>query len=112
MGFADIHVFPYSPRPGTSAAYYRGQVGEAEKRARMGRMLGRAAEARRGFRESQLGSFRAVLWERASGGGWWTGLTDNYLRVRAVSDAPLSNQIANARLTALDGDWVLAEPLP
>ena len=111
MRFADIHAFPYSPRPGTSAAYYRGQVAEAEKRARMGRMLGLAAEARRGFRESQLGAVRSVLWERASSGGWWTGLTDNYLRVRAVGGASWGNRIADARLMAVDGDWVLAEVL-
>ncbi len=112
MRFSDIHAFPYSPRPGTSAAYFRGQVTEPEKRARMGQMLALALESRRRFRESCLGTVRPVLWERAGGsGGLWSGLTDNYLRVRTASHSPLSNRIANARLTGLDGDWVLAEAL-
>ncbi len=110
MQFSDIHAFPYSQRPGTSAAYYQEQVTEPEKRARMGEMLALSAESAFRFRESQLGSVRPVLWERASGsGGVWSGLTDNYLRVRAASDSPLSNRISNARLTGLEGDRVLAE---
>ncbi len=112
MRFSDIHAFPYSPRPGTSAAHFRGQVAEPEKRARMEQMLALSVESRRRFRESCLGTVRPVLWERAAGsGGLWSGLTDNYLRVRTASHSPLSNRIANARLTGLDGDWVLAEAL-
>ena len=110
MRFSGIHAFPYSPRPGTSAAYFQDQVAEPEKRARMGEMLDLSAESALRFRESQLGAVRPVLWERASGSGSvWSGLTDNYLRVRAVCDSTLSNQITNARLTSLEGDWVLAE---
>ena len=110
MQFSDIHAFPYSSRPGTSAAYFHSQVAEPEKRARMGEMLALSAESALRFRESQLGTLRPVLWERASGSGsLWSGLTDNYLRVRAVSDSPLSNRITDARLTELEGDWVMAE---
>ena len=110
MRFSDIHAFPYSPRPGTSAAYFRAQVTEPEKRARMDEMLALSAESRHRFRESQIGTVRPVLWERTSGnGGVWSGLTGNYLRVRAASDFPLDNRTTNARLTGLEGDWVLAE---
>ena len=112
MQFSDIHAFPYSPRPGTSAAHYRAQVAETEKRARMAQLLELADESRQRFRASQLGAIRPVLWERASAGGRWTGLTDHYLRVRAAAAADLSNRITNARLLAPDGDWLLAEPLP
>ena len=110
MRFSDIHAFPYSPRPGTSAAYYSEKIPEPQKRARMGEMLRLAAESRDNFRASQLGRVRPVLWERASGSkGVWSGLTDNYLRVRTASDSPLANQIANARLAGLEDEWVLAE---
>ena len=110
MRFSDIHAFPYSPRPGTSAAYFRDQVAEPEKRARMGEMLDLSAESALRFRENQLGAVRPVLWERSSDReGVWSGLTDNYLRVRAACGSTLSNRITNARLTSLEGDWVLAE---
>ena len=113
MQFADIHAFPYSSRPGTSAAYFRDQVAEPEKRGRMGEMLALSADSALRFRESQLGFERPVLWERTSGnGGVWSGLTDNYLRVRAAYASSLSNRITNARLASLDGDWVLAEVAP
>ena len=62
MGFSDMHVFPYSARPGTSAAYFEGQVDEAEKRARMGQMLALAADSAERFRHSQLGQTHRVLW--------------------------------------------------
>ena len=110
MRFSDIHAFPYSPRPGTSAAYHQNPVPEPEKRARMAQLLELAAQSRQNFRQSQIGTTRPTLWERASRHNLWSGLTDNYLRVRAQSPTPLSNQITNARLTALDGDWLLAEP--
>ena len=112
MRFSDIHAFPYSSRPGTSAAHFKEQVAEPEKRARMAEMLALAADSVRAFRESQLGAVRPALWERAATGGVWTGLTDNYLRVRTASGANLSNRITNARLTALQDGWTLAEVMP
>ncbi len=109
MEFTDIHVFPYSPRPGTSAFLFGDQVPEPKKRQRMVEMLTLSSNSRRQFREAQLGSVRPVLWEQHSRGGFWTGLTDNYLRVRAASEADLSSRIVQARLTGLDGDWVIAD---
>ena len=109
MRFSDIHAFPYSARPGTSAVYLPGHVSEEGKRARMGEMLAVSGESRRDFRQSQLGDVRGVLWEKALGStGMWQGLTDNYLRVRTASDTPLSNLITMARLDELDGDWIVA----
>ena len=115
MEFSDMHVFPYSPRPGTSAAYFSGEVDEGEKRTRMGRMLDLSFTGNQRFRLGQLGEVRSVLWERtgkraAGRGGAWSGLTDNYLRVRAESEANLANRITPARLTGLEGDVLLATP--
>ena len=112
VGFSDMHVFPYSIRPGTSAAHLDGQVEVIKKRERTGEMLELAATAVREFRLGSLGQTRPVLWEPGKGrdaGGIWSGLTDNYLRVKAQSDRVLGNVIADARLTGLDGDWVTGE---
>ena len=108
MQFSDLHLFPYSPRPGTSAAYYGGQVAEADKRERMAQLLAMAAESRRQFRRGQLGRTASALWERAAAGGVWHGLTGNYLRVCAIADRPLANRITDVRLDSLDGDRVWA----
>ena len=109
MRFADIHVFPYSPRPGTSAFHFGEQVPESEKRERMAEILALSEECRTQFRESQLGKVREVLWEQYSRSGRWTGLTDNYIRVRTESESDIGNRITGARLTGMEGDWVLAD---
>ncbi len=112
VGFSDMHVFPYSIRPGTSAAHLDGQVEVIKKRERTGEMLELAATAVREFRLGSLGQTRPVLWEPGKGrdaGGIWSGLTDNYLRVKAQSDRDLGNVITDARLTGSDGDWVTGE---
>ncbi len=98
LAFARIHVFPYSPRPGTPAARMPDQVPEFVKRARVRSMLALAGESALAFQTSFLGRTVDVLWERSGGRGGWTGLTDNYLRVLAESDEDLTNVIRPARL--------------
>ena len=100
-GFAGLHVFPYSRRPGTSAARMGGQAPEPVKRARSRRLLALARELRAAFEGRFRGRVMPILWERTrpSGGGpIWEGLTDNYLRVLTRSDADLRNRILPARL--------------
>ncbi|MCH8893949.1 MAG: tRNA (N(6)-L-threonylcarbamoyladenosine(37)-C(2))-methylthiotransferase MtaB [Chloroflexi bacterium] len=112
MGFSDLHVFPYSIRPGTSAAHLERQVADAQKKERTGEMLELAAAAAEKFRLRALGQTRPVLWEPANGRGpvgVWSGLTDNYLRVRTQNRRDLGNVITGARLVSLDEDWVAAE---
>ena len=112
MGFSDMHVFPFSIRPGTSAAHLDDQVIDAQKKERSGEMLELAAASVKKFRQGALGQVRPVLWEPTQGktcGGIWSGLTDNYVRVKANSGRDLSNLITDARLTGLDEDWVTGE---
>ena len=111
LAFSDVHVFPYSSRPGTSAAYFKAQVDEGVKKGRMARMLELAADGHQRFRQGHLGTIKSVLWEprrSADAGPFWNGLTANYIRVRTDSRRDLANAIIDARLTELNGDWVLA----
>jgi threonylcarbamoyladenosine tRNA methylthiotransferase MtaB len=101
--FARVHVFPYSRRKGTAAALMREQVPEAVKRARTQRLLALAQELRADFEGRLEGRVMAVLWEsaRPAGDGFLCeGLTDNYVRVFAHSNAELSNRIVPVRLRA------------
>ena len=111
MGFSDMHVFPYSIRPGTSAAYLDGHVDDITKKERTGEMLELAASCASEFHQASLGQIRPVLWKPAkrpdsNSSGSWSGLTDNYLRVRTQSDQDLGNVITETRLTAFEQDWV------
>ena len=117
IGFSDMHIFPYSRRPGTSAHHFDGQVDAADKRPRVNQMLEVASRTSQEFRRSQLGQIRPVLWEscRENGGTrTWSGLTDNYVRMYAVthvSRSNLYNTITPARITALDWSGVTGEAL-
>ncbi|MGD8627089.1 MAG: tRNA (N(6)-L-threonylcarbamoyladenosine(37)-C(2))-methylthiotransferase MtaB [Anaerolineae bacterium] len=104
MAFARVHVFPYSLREGTPAAAMPGQVPAQVKagRARAARAV--AARSSRAFRRQFLGQTVQVLWEscRPEGQGLlWSGLTDNYLRVRAPGGEGLSNTLGRVRLLDL-----------
>ena len=104
VGFAAIHVFPYSTRPGTSAAHFEDAVDPATKAERLRKIAAIGAESATAFRRRFLGTTRLVLWEGRAGetaDGAWTGLTDNYLRVTAGSDADLTNAITDAALLRL-----------
>ena len=110
MGFADMHVFPYSVRPGTSAAHYDEQTPQAAKKERMDAMLALAKRQARRFRKDRLGSTRPVLWESREmreGRVWWSGLTDNYIRVRAQSELSLLNVVTPGRLVECGEDGVV-----
>ena len=115
MGFASMHVFPYSRRPGTGAAYMGEQVDEGVKRERMGRMLAVAAESQASFTQESLGQVLRVLWERSTARescGWrFSGLTDNYLRVTALSHRDLVNEITWARLDEAGPNSILCSVL-
>ncbi len=96
-GFAKVHVFPFSPRPGTPAAAMPGQVAAEEKGRRMARMLAVAAAAEADFQRGRLGSRAAVLWERPKN-GLAQGLTDTYIRVVCSTPLDLRNRLGAVRL--------------
>ena len=84
LGFARVHVFPYSLRAGTPAARMPGQVPAPVKAERAKAMRAAAAASARAFRQQFVGRTMPVLWETSrpgADGPVWSGLTDNYLRV-------------------------------
>ena len=112
VGFADLHVFPYSPRPGTSAAYMGPGIDAPTVGRRMSEMLALARVQGADFRNASLGAVRPVLWERSSlreGRPMLVGLTDNYLRVVAKGPASLVNNVSPARLTGRLGEELMGE---
>ncbi|HEX6904521.1 MAG TPA: tRNA (N(6)-L-threonylcarbamoyladenosine(37)-C(2))-methylthiotransferase MtaB [Thermoanaerobaculia bacterium] len=99
-GFAKVHVFPYSPRPGTEAERMPGAVPPEIRKERMERMLDAAARAERAFQSAHLGTRQSVLWEKPRD-GMGHGLTDNYLRVLSPEGAALWNRFSEVELTGL-----------
>lgn len=103
MSFANIHVFVYSPRPGTSASRMRPQVNDWLKKERSLRMLELARQSAHAFRERFLSGNATVLWERETtpGSGVYSGLSDNYIRVFTASHQPLTNRLLPVRLVGI-----------
>jgi threonylcarbamoyladenosine tRNA methylthiotransferase MtaB len=99
MGFAAMHVFPYSARPGTKAARMTGKIGDSEKKRRCQLMLELAHRNSRSFRERFVGRSMNVLWE-GNRDGIWLGLTENYMRVFLLSRELLSNSIVPTKMVA------------
>jgi len=115
MGFAGIHVFPYSDRSGTVAARMPDKVPEPVKKERVRRLIALAEAMSRDYRERFLAATVSVLWETRRdgiGGAFWEGLTDTYVRVRAPSPSDLANCLTPARITGLTDEGLAAEVTP
>jgi threonylcarbamoyladenosine tRNA methylthiotransferase MtaB len=110
-GFANIHVFPFSPRPETAAARMPKQIKDKVKQERNQRMLELSRSSRRRLCEQFLGQIMPVLWEKetSSGSGIYSGLTGNYIRVIANSEKPLSNEITPVKLVEFYNQGILGE---
>ena len=101
-GFADMHIFPYSRRPGTPADKMPGQLGNAIKEARSREAIAVAAEMNRAYRESMVGSTQEVLFEDRHL-ALYAGHTPNYMKVYAAGEA-LHNQLRQVTITGLYED--------
>ena len=98
VGFARIHVFPYSRREGTPAASMDGQLPKAVKEERARRLIALGDELADHYRQSLLGTVQDVLFEEESGDGA-SGYTPQYVEVYAKGAR--QGQIAPVRLFKL-----------
>jgi threonylcarbamoyladenosine tRNA methylthiotransferase MtaB len=103
IGFAAMHVFSYSARQGTEAAGMKGQVDDRIKKQRSRRMLALSHESADAYRLNYLGGIMNVLFETevTLGSGLYTGLSENYIRVFAESEASINGSIVPVRFTRL-----------
>lgn len=109
IGFARIHVFPFSPREGTPAAGMPGQLSREKKEERVRRLIALGEETARAYREQWLGRRDTLLAETESD-GFWTGYTPAYVRV-FVPSAPgvHAGDLIQVQLTALQEDGMRGE---
>ncbi len=109
VGFAKIHVFPYSRREGTRAATMSGQLTTAEKEDRARALIALGEETARAYREMWLGETAPVLVEERLGDAW-VGYTPEYIQV-TLPDCPACSQgaLLDARLTAITPEGMRGE---
>ena len=105
--FADMHIFPYSRRPGTPADKMPGQHSNATKETRSRAAIALAEEMSRAYREGFIGRTLEVLFEEREG-EFYTGHAPNYIKVYARGEN-LHNEIRTVTVLEVYRDGVLAE---
>ena len=104
LPLTDMHVFPYSQRPGTPAANFPDQVPGNLSKDRAERLRLLAAEKYRSFAESFIGEELEVVVESGKKKGLLKGVSRNYLDVRFSGEASLSGQCVMVKpLAWVDG---------
>ena len=105
-GFAQMHIFPYSIRPGTPAAEME-QVPKAVKEDRARRAAAAAADMHRAYLDGCVGKTYPVLFEQPRDGKF-SGHAPNYMEVLAEGEG-LHNQVKPVRITGTDGQVLFGE---
>ena len=103
IGFEKVHVFPYSPREGTRAAAFDGQIEKSVKEQRARRMIDETDKMRAAFLKRQIGKTVEVLAETTEPDGSSAGCTANYTPVRIESGA-VCGEFYSVRITDADGE--------
>lgn len=102
-----LHVFPYSERPGTSALRIPYVVEEKEKKRRAHELIKLSDEKTQAFYAQHIGQEAEVLFEKASRGRAMHGFTRNYVRVElpaVQSREEYDNQLMRVRLDSFNHD--------
>ena len=102
--FADMHIFPYSRRPGTPADKMSGQHNNDTKEARSRAAIAVAEEMSVAYRQKLIGTHHAVLFEETDG-AFFTGHAPNYVKVYAEGEN-LHNEVRNVEITGIHKDGV------
>ena len=105
-GFAQMHIFPYSVRPGTKAAKMR-QLTAAVKEERAARAAEVAEQMHAAYLASCVGKTFAVLFEQEKDGKF-VGHAPNYMEV-AAQGHDLHNVVGNVRITAVENGMLTGE---
>lgn len=102
-----LHVFPYSERPGTAALRIPYIVDDKEKKRRAHRLLVLSDEKTQAFYAEHIGQEADVLFEKAPRGKAMHGFTENYVRVELPASQAreeYDNQIIRVRLGDFNHD--------
>ena len=107
LDVTQLHVFPYSERPGTLALKIPYIVSDTEKKRRSKLLLDLSEEKRLAFYESHIGTLADVLFEKSNRGRAMHGFTRNYIRVElpaSIARESYDNQIIKVRLKGFNHD--------
>jgi len=99
-----LHIFTYSERDNTIAAELSNPVPMEVRSKRSMILRSLSDKKRRSFYQSQLGSYKTVLYETENKRGYIYGYTENYLRVRSPWNPELANKLKPVRINRIDNE--------
>jgi threonylcarbamoyladenosine tRNA methylthiotransferase MtaB len=102
LPFSQLHVFPYSERPGTMALKIEPVVSPKEKQERSKQLLELSDKKLKEFYRSQVGTTHKVLFEHTKRGTKMHGFTENYVKVEAEYNPGWANKLIDIRLENFD----------
>ena len=102
LDVSQLHVFPYSERPGTAALRIDHVVPKEVRHQRCNRLIALSDGKLLDFYAKHVGRKAKVLLEHSKLPGVMNGFTDNYIKVEVATSAPLDNCIVEVSLDALD----------
>lgn len=104
INFAQLHVFPYSPRKGTLAASMSNQIDPKVKKERVQTLMNLSRKLNGAYIEKYLNKEIDILFETIDSEGYLYGHSTNYIKVRAKGNKEFINQIRKVRIISfLDG---------
>lgn len=107
LDITQLHVFPFSERPGTRALSIPYVVSEHDKKLRSKRLLQLSDEKTHAFYAKHVGQEAEVLFEKANRGRAMHGFTRNYIRVElpaALAKEEFDNQLITVKLGDFNHD--------
>nr|WP_315347835.1 tRNA (N(6)-L-threonylcarbamoyladenosine(37)-C(2))-methylthiotransferase MtaB [Hoylesella enoeca] len=107
LDITQLHVFPYSERPGTSALSIPYVVNDKDKKLRSKRLLALSDEKTQAFYAKHIGRQAEVLFEKAARGKAMHGFTKNYIRVElppSMAREEYDNQLIDVTLGEFNHD--------
>lgn len=103
IGFAQVHLFPYSIREGTAAAKMKDQIDSQIKDERLKTLKEITDKLQNNFLEQCIGKEVEVLFEKDTQGKAH-GYTSNYIKVEVSSDQTLENRVGKVFIDKRRGD--------
>lgn len=111
LRFSKIHVFPFSPRPGTIATKLniRDEVSSKEKRARYDLMKAAATQSRADYIKGLIGTKQRVIIEKPHDPAYVQGMTDGGVMIRLYGADTARHTLVKVRVTSAENEYGLGE---
>ena len=99
---AFLHIFPYSERANTPAIDFPNKVQSSVSTARVKELEALSHRLHYDFCSAAVGSIADVLFESTERGGFMTGFTGNYIKVKVPYNRKYINQIVSVQITDIE----------